>query len=1053
MIEADTRAQTEAEATRTTGVQRATEATVRLKAAAADDALRRAAVELPTVSVSDRVVHDSLRAKLFGRAPEPTRIGRFVIVRRIGAGGMGVVYSAFDEELDRKVAIKLLHAERSGTQGRARILREAQAVARISHPNIIHVYEVGELETGQVFMAMEFVEGVTLDEWVHRKERSWREVLAVYLQAAQGLAAAHEAGLIHRDVKPENILINSRGRVIILDFGLARLHSDNDASNTLDPSGGQGITGGALPDPAALTEASAETIAQTLTASGAIMGTPAYMSPEQCTGLPADARSDQFSFCVSLYEGLYGERPYAGESLSKLILAVCQGNVREPPRGTRVPTWLRRVLLRGLAVKPSERWPSMQALAEALARDPARHRRRWLGVGAIAASLVMGVVGTIQPWSSGGICRGADERLHGVWDSSRKAAVREALLATGYAYAEQSWPILEDRFDRYTRDWAAMYARACETHQRGETSAELYDRQMACLDARLGEVDSMVDVLAAADATVLQQAPEMVNGLVPLVACGDTESLRESYAPPPDQKTADAVRSLRQQIVDIRVRAEAGHGLEVVDAAEGVVRAAKTLGYRPLLAEALFQLGAVNLRLPTGNEAEKALLSAFLTADAVRHDGIAAEAGAWLVFLNARAGRETEAKLRAEHVKAVIERYGRTTVADVNLHRGLATLEFVNGRYDEARRGLRHALAIAESLPEGEGERLATLIHVNIGQVCEIQGDAACMSSNYERAMERISSRLGPDDPKLSMYQYMLAKARSNQGRYDEARELVERGIAQTRKAFGERHPLYVENLAWAAEVMIFEGKLETAERYVAEAIDLSASLYDKAHETVYLDAMMAGILRFQGRYAEALDLIERAQGRVDEGADADAAEKIRNKLLLKRGEILHDLGRYAEAKADFEAVLASEHEPMNRAGPYRAFYLVGVARTESKLGDDARAAELLVEARQAVSEISDEHWALVEPLSATAEIALKLGHREEALAAAEHALRILERAGCSRLELPRVRFLVARALLDAEPERAVAMAEKALVEEAGLERPAPERRAEIEAWLAEHRG
>ena len=1021
--------------------------TVRL-AALADDALRGAAGARADLSVGDKMAHSALRHKLFGRASEPTRIGRFVIVRRIGAGGMGVVYAAYDEELDRKVAIKVLHSERSGTEGRARILREAQAVARISHPNIVHVYEVGELETGQVFMAMEFVEGVTLDEWVHRSERPWREVLSVYLQAAQGLVAAHEARLVHRDVKPENILINARGRVKLLDFGLARLRVDGDEHPTVAPRLDQ-VTGG---PPAEMTQAIAETIARTLTESGSIMGTPAYMSPEQCSGLPADARSDQFSFCVSLYEGLYGERPFAGESLSKLILAVCQGNVREAPRGSKVPARLRRVLLRGLSVKPADRWPSMQALAAALGRDPGRIRRRWLGVGAVAASLAMGVVGTLQPWASGGICSGAEERLAGIWDSGRKQAVRGALLSTGYDYAEKSYSLLERRLDDYTGSWSAIYAGACEAHHRGETSAELYDRQMACLEARLSEVDSLVDVLAAADATVLQQTPELLVGLAPLSFCGDTDSLRESYAPPPDQKTADAVLALREQIVDIRVRAESGHALEVVDAAEGVVRAARTLGYKPLLAEALFQLGAVNLTLPGGDDPEVALLDAFLTADAARHDGIAAEAGAWLVFLNARSGRITEAKLRAEHVRSVIARYGRPSVADVNLNRGLAILDFMDGRYEEARHGLRHALSIAESLPEGQGESMATRILVNIGQFCEVEGDFACTSSSYERAMAQISKRLGPHDPKLSMYQFMLARARVSQGRHEEATQLVEDCLRNARDAFGERHPLYASNLSRAAEVMTSIGRLTTALKYAEDAVVISRELFGQDSTSVELlsvEMMAASIIEAQGGHEEALRRFDSIKER---GGEKLMLSPFGHKLIGKRAEVLSSSGRFAEAKAEFEAYFElSKEDSMMRAGPYRGLALVGHARAHIGLDEDEEAAKLLDEAVQTVAEVSQEHWALVDPLAGQAELALKQGDDARALEAAGRALRILERTGFSGLETARVRFLVAKASLSSDPVKAREIGLRALAEQRAIEGGSEEVAAEMAEWIERH--
>ncbi len=1008
-----------------------------------DESLARAV--MPTVRLQRKADGAAvrLRAKpsLKSESEAPTRIGRFVIVRRIGSGGMGVVYSAYDEELDRKVAIKLLHAESGESCGRARIIREAQALARLSHPNIVHVYEVGELDNGQVFMAMEFCEGMTMDVWTRAKGRGWRDILGVFVQAAEGLAAAHEVGLVHRDVKPENMLIDERGRVVLLDFGLARLREDASERPTQEPQ----PDGRALVDLEQLGPGSAEMIARTLTETGSIMGTPAYMSPEQCAGLPADARSDQFSFCVSLYEGLYGERPFAGRNLSDMIVAICEGEVRDPPRGTRVPTWLRRVLTRGLCVKPSERWPSMQALAVALRRDVQGSRQRWLGSGAIAASLVAGVLGAWQPWSGPEVCRGAQQRLAGVWDPPRKQEVAQALSEPGFVFGEQSWNIVEQRLDRYTDAWSAAYANTCEVHQRGETSDELYDRQMACLDARLTEVHALVDVLAEADATVVQQSPQLLAGLAPISSCEDTEFLRESYEPPSNQKIADAVQNLRAEIVRIRMRTESGHPELVVDACEGVVRAARTLGYRPLLAEALFQLGHIRMRMMQEQQTEDTFLDAFLTADAIRHDRIAVEAGAWLVFLNARRGRDVEAKLRAEHVSAVIARFGRTSVADVNLHRGLATIDFYAGHFAEARRGLKHALAIAESLPEGQGELLATRVHVNIGQVCEYQGDPKCMSQSYEKAMVLIKNRLGPDDPELSMYRYMLAKARLHQGEYDEARELVQTSIDTIRTNFGTQHQLYARARIFAAEIEMLRGDFDAAREHSRVAREVTANLVDKTNPLYFWSTVLgAKIAAGSGDHEGAIALVNQAK---DSGPDASGE----NKLQLIHAQALLGLEKHAQAIEAYQAFLEGVNPVEISDRAHRATAYVGLARAYTSTGQDARAEEMLAEADQLVSRMGDEHWSWAGPLEARAELALEQGRFDEATDAAQRVMGLLGRTGCSKVDLPRARFLLARTVAMRDPQKATKLAREALAESDAIIGGDPRTRTEIDTWLQEH--
>lgn len=315
----------------------------------------------------------STRMSGLDRAVRPrlsaARIGRFAVLHLLGAGGMGQVYAAYDAELDRRIAIKLLLGEGSGdAEGRTRLLREAQAMARVSHPNVVPIFEVGEHE-GRIFIAMEYVHGITLREWCAEASRSWQELVAVYLQAARGLAAAHDVGIIHRDFKPDNALVSAGGepRVRVLDFGLAAL-------------------------PGAALGASADVIAcsipdDRLTLTGAVMGTPAYMAPEQQRGGDVDDRADVFALCVALYEAIYGVRPFAGATVSELFAAVQAGELRPPPEGAEAaPKELRDLLRRGLAVEPDARWPSMSALASALAglldekEERARDRRRGLRV-------------------------------------------------------------------------------------------------------------------------------------------------------------------------------------------------------------------------------------------------------------------------------------------------------------------------------------------------------------------------------------------------------------------------------------------------------------------------------------------------------------------------------------------------------------------------------------------------------------------------------------------------------------------------------------------------
>jgi hypothetical protein len=306
-----------------------------------------------------------------------TRVGRYVVAELIGAGGMGVVYRCDDPELNRRVAVKLLRKDLRAAIGEARLLREAQAMARISHQNVIAVHDVGTYEQ-QVFVAMELVEGESLRAWVKGRVRPVAEIVQVFAAAGRGLAAAHSAGLIHRDFKPDNVLVGTDARVRVTDFGLARVDEEGRES-----------------EPQA---AAAVAVDEPLTMSGAVIGTPAYMAPEQHRGGHVDARSDQFAFCVALYEALYGERPFAGKTYAELAAEVKAGRVRPAPAGRRVavPASLRAIVLRGLAVRPGDRFATMDDLLEALGRDRTRVPRTLAWVFLVGA--VIAGVGLFADW-------------------------------------------------------------------------------------------------------------------------------------------------------------------------------------------------------------------------------------------------------------------------------------------------------------------------------------------------------------------------------------------------------------------------------------------------------------------------------------------------------------------------------------------------------------------------------------------------------------------------------------------------------------------------------
>jgi predicted Ser/Thr protein kinase len=451
----------------------------------------------------------AVHTALFGGGEQGSRLGRFRLFDRLGAGGMGTVYAAYDEQLDRKIAIKLIHPRRQDPDLRARTLREARALARLSHPNVVHVYDVGEIDE-QLFIAMEFLAGPTLRAWMDAEARPWREALAVFCQAGEGLAAAHASGMIHRDFKPHNAMFGAEGRVRVLDFGLARF--DAVAGNS---------------------DASSSSPAQTeiaLTMTGAVMGTPAYMAPEQIGGRDVSALSDQFGFCVALYEALYGVRPFAGRTFAELCEALTKGVISPRPRDTEVPRWVHAVLLRGLALEPDQRHPSMSELLAALHRDPSRVRRRRLSLGLVSMIVV---TGSVLAWRyaaepAAERCLDARETIAVVWNEERALELREHLLAEHGERALEVMAIVKPGLDRYADDWAQMRNEACQTHASGHQSDHVFDRRTACLDSAFRSLVLFLQSVERADSGELDQILEDKLTALPRTShCADTEALLE----------------------------------------------------------------------------------------------------------------------------------------------------------------------------------------------------------------------------------------------------------------------------------------------------------------------------------------------------------------------------------------------------------------------------------------------------------------------------------------------------------------------------------------------
>ena len=693
-----------------------------------------------------------------GPEPEPgDRCGRYVILERLGQGGMGVVYGAYDSDLDRKVALKLLRTKgrmaEGVTEGRARLLREAKAMAKLSHPNVVAVHDVGTI-SGRIFIAMEYVDGTTLTRWLKRQRRTWGEIRDIFAEAGRGLAAAHCAGLVHRDFKPDNVLVGKDGRVRVTDFGLAR------ASETTELEA----------SPAdAVPEASRSMIRDELTQPGLVMGTPPYMAPEQSCGVAADHRMDQFSYCVAFWEALYKRRPFKGRTRKDLKKEIEAGRLRPLPKGTDVPQWLNEAIKTGLSANPASRWRTMDELVEQLCPRP-RLRRRLLAAGAFVVAALAGT--SVYALTGAPECDGAVDELAGVWDDARREATDEGMQRSGRAHAADSSQRVATALDAYTDRWVTMRDEACEATADGEQSPELLDLRMACLDRRLQEVDSLVGVLAEGDPDVVDGATYAATSLSPLDHCQRAEAIAAELRPPADPAEAAAVANLQVELARLGILARTGDARNTLTDAEAAVAKARHLGRAPLTAGALGVLGDLKTRLGDKEGARDSLSEAALMAAAGEHHRVAASAATSMMGVVGPKDYK-EGLLWGWYAEAAVDRIGRGGPEEASMLEGLGAVFGAHERYDEARQHYADAIDLYKKLYGNDHPSVARAAAA-LGDTLREAGDLEGAQSRYEAALVSARGAYGARHPELISILQRLADASDRAGdraRADAVRE------------------------------------------------------------------------------------------------------------------------------------------------------------------------------------------------------------------------------------------------------------------------------------------
>ncbi|MEZ4380891.1 MAG: serine/threonine-protein kinase [Nannocystaceae bacterium] len=977
------------------------------------------------------------------------RIGRYMLLRRLGAGGMGEVFLAYDDELDRRVAIKILHPGRGGGAASQRLLREAQALARLNHPNVVHVHEVGAVD-GRVFVVMEYVEGDDLRAWL--KERrlvgrpataaELRTILDLMIQAGRGLAAAHRVGLAHRDVKPDNIFVGDDGRVRVGDFGLARMGAGAGASES-------GV--GAV----AQSSASGSVLSAPITRAGGVPGTPAYMAPEQRVGL-FDARSDLFAFTVALWELVMGERPFAG-TRKELATRIAGGERRPPAEGHAAPRWLLRALDRGLRPHPNERWPSMDALLAELEAAPQR-RWRWLvgaascvGVAVVVAALLSAQQALAER------CSGAEAQLAGIWDEARVGAVEAAVRGTEVSYAGGVWSRLEADLGGYAAQWVDMHDDACEaTAVRREQSSEVMDLRMACLDRALEELKATVALLETADVELLPQAHEVVADLPPLARCADTDALQAAVEPPRADE-AGAVAEARGALAVARARRGGGRFAAAQAAIGEAGAAAEGLSYAPLAAELRRERGLVLAELGRYEEADADLREALRLGGRA---GIPTLVGAAAIDLIGVVGRRRSLPDEGLRYRDVADaaigddprEAGRLTlaVAEVYAH---------DGRYAEA--AAEYGAAI-ERIEAAFGDANPLLAAALIGN-----GDVLRRLERWEEAEARLARAqaiverdLGDGHPLLARLLNVLATLRKDRGELDEALALFERALALRQAALGPEHPSVADSMNNLAVIRYNLGALDEATRLYRESVAIRERNLGPDHPGLAGPLTnLASVTCLTHGCADSIPLFERALKLI---VDAHGeAHPVAVAVLTNLGNVYNTIGRdepaleYAlRAEAAARAVYGDSHRQVLSTLALRGRAEIWVGRraeAEAHLRDALTMCEALYGA-------DDLH--VVPILVDLSVVARGRGRGPEAVAWSERALALVElhRDKVEEYDQASVRFALGQALALDRSQRRRALA---LVRDA-RERlgDAEQKRVpihyvsirELDAWIAAHR-
>ncbi|MBL4685124.1 MAG: protein kinase [Nannocystaceae bacterium] len=785
--------------------------------------------------------------------PAGTLVGPYVVVERAGSGSMGTVYHAYDPRLNRRVALKVLRQEgvSAWVKGEQRLVREAQALAQLSSANVVQVYEVATadvVERGEVlFVAMEFADGETLSDWWSRVTPSWREIVSVVSAAGQGLADAHAVGLIHRDFKPANVLVAADGRARVVDFGLAKL-SESNAGEVPPPVGLLRETDGA---PVVL-----EAGTGPLTEHGTVLGTPAYMAPEQLDGQMGDERSDQYALCVTLYEGLYGTRPFASTGETPLSSAEQKQSMLLTPltpvaRRRRVPARLRQIVLRGLAPEPGDRWVSIAALLAALESFQGRRRRIAL---VTAGSAVVGLLA--MPAVVGDHddpCEAVGAPIGTVWTDARRLRLRSDFEATKIAVADVTGARVAGKLESFASAWRAGRRDVCESQAHAEQSTVLLASRTACLDDALRGMEGLLEAFTDPGGDLVVHADAAVAQLPSISRCSDIDAMLADAALPHDPETARSVERVRRKIAKTKALATAGNREQTLERAAAVAHRAREIDYKPLIAEALLELGKAQLSRGQTAQAELSLEEAIRLAIVSRQDSVALEAVRVLLHLMSLSRDEPKAALALRSVlEGLLARLSPLAIQRV---RPLVTLGAALAkvrRYDDALPVITEAIEIGR-IHIGTNPAALALALEQYGLLLRDLERYDESRTVYDEAVSLMSDARGAGHPTVAALERGVVHLMMEQGHKYEARAPAERVWRIFHDNYGPEHNATALALMNFAATLQAHGELDCAIEMVGESLEvLARQTGDDSPSTMAARATYGSYLMGAKRYSEA---------------------------------------------------------------------------------------------------------------------------------------------------------------------------------------------------------